>query len=134
MDMNQAVFDVLSYLAEEEYWIETEEGLAKGPAFFIVPSKRTYLLILNNVGLIDSYKRLKQAQIRIKELVENSNYPMKIYLKKHGKIKSHPFAFNLTRRVTPLNEDTPVKAFEIREWEALSQITSVASDTKRMQT
>ena len=71
--MNQALFDVLPYMALEEYWIRTGEELAKGPAFLIVPLGDVYVLILNNVGVIARYKRLKEAQNRIKELVENEN-------------------------------------------------------------
>jgi hypothetical protein len=117
---NDALFDVLPYLAEEEYWIETEDGLAKAPAFLIIPNNNIYILFLNKVGVINRYKRLKQAQTRIKELVESGNYPMKIYLKKHGKIRPRPFAENLIRRIEPLNENTPVKAFEINEWGSIS--------------
>ncbi len=121
--MNQALFDVLPYMALEEYWIRTGEELAKGPAFLIVPLGEAYILILNNVGVIARYKRLKEAQNRIKELVENANYPMMVYRKKHnGKVSPHPFAENLVQRVQPPTEsDIPVKAFEIKEWEALKE-------------
>lgn len=120
--MNQALFDVLPYIAEEEYWIETEEGLAKGAAFLIAPLGDAHVLVLNNVGVIARYKRLKEAQNRIKELVESANYPMKVYLKKHGKVKTHPFAENTIQRVErPTEPDIPVKAFEIKEWEALKE-------------
>ena len=115
--MNQALFDVLPYVAEEEYWIRTEEGLAKGAAFLIIPLYTAHILVLNNVGVIARYKRLKEAQNRIKELVEGANYPMMIYRKKHGKVSSHPFAENKVQRVPrPTEPDIPLKAFEIREW------------------
>jgi hypothetical protein len=115
--MNDALWDVLPYIALEEYWIETEEGVAKAPAFFIVYLSNGYHLILNNLGTIRVYKKLKQAQDRIKELVESANYPMKVYRKKDRKINPHPFAENLIRRAEPLNEDTPLRAFDVKEWE-----------------
>ena len=117
--MNQldALFDVLPYMAEEEYWIETEAGLAKAPAFLLVPLGKAHILLLNRVGEIARYGTLKEARTRIKELVETANYPMRLYLKKHGKVSPRPFAVNETRRVAlPLEPDVPVKAFEIREW------------------
>ena len=62
------------------------------------------------------FKHLKQAQTRIKELVEGGNYPMKVYRKKHGRVNSHPLAWNSIRRVEQ-REGIPVKAFSIKEWE-----------------
>ena len=120
--MNEYLFDVLPYLAEEEYWIETELGLAKAPAFLILWSNDSYILFLNKLAEVARYKKIQLARNRIKELVESGNYPMKVYLKKRdGKLQKKPFAVNMVRRVTPLSNDIPVRAFEIREWAALGE-------------
>lgn len=121
MSMNDAIWDVLPNIALEEYWLETENGLGKAPAFFIVASSNghSYNLILNGLGSIQIYRRLKQAQDRIKELVESGNYPMKVYRKRRGNINPHPFAVNEITRLEPTRPDTPVRAFNIKEWEVI---------------
>lgn len=123
--LSEALFDLLPELASEEYWIETEEGLASKPAFYIVESDGRYNLILNSLGSIKIYHKLKNAQDRIRELVENANYPMKVYRKtRRGKIRvnAKPFAVNTVQRMEP-KEDAPIRAFNIKEWETLDTST-----------
>jgi len=124
MSIEDAFYDILPDIAWENYWIEKDGILAKAPAFCIVPIKNTgqsgYYLILNHVGKINRYKKLKAAQERIKSLVESANYPMKIYKQNgRGRLSKKPFAENtIDRLIDGGVEGAPIRAFNIEEWES----------------
>lgn len=81
-----------------------------------------YALFLNHVGLIKAFKREKDALERVKQIVENAYFPLRIYkVSKHGRNRRRPvlFAENTVERVNMEGAIGPHKVFEIDEWSHL---------------
>jgi len=102
------------FLAFEKYYIEIDGRIGEGAAFLIIKYPRGYGLFLNKVGLIRFFKSLRQARKRIKELVENANFPLAVWRDPVRDRK--PFAENKVWRIKP-KPGVYFKAFNIEEWE-----------------
>ena len=96
---------------EDEYYVNDK----KEPAFLISctqikPDK--WQLIVNGVGIVDTYSSYKKAKDALIKIIENANIPVKVYRKsKHRKGKII-FASNDKTRIEPdgLN---PLRVFNI---------------------
>jgi hypothetical protein len=91
------------------------------PGFMIFPhphfhsGNKAIVLFMNHVGLIGCYPTRKKAEIRLQEIIEKANYPVRVYRKYHGRIQM--FAENtVKRKPDPLPESAGQKVFEIPEW------------------
>jgi hypothetical protein len=75
---------------------------------------------MNRVGVIGYYPSRAKAETRLREIVENANYPVRVYRKRGAKMIL--FAENVVKRKPdPLPESAGQKMFEIKEWEHLKK-------------
>ena len=116
MSQTQFLWECFEDIAEARFYIETEKGeIAKSPAFLIYEKG----LYLNGVGKIASFRSKVAIWRGIKELVENANYPMRLWRSREPRKNEKPFAINYNYRNIPENPnpEAPIKAFNIKEWE-----------------
>ena len=87
--MSEILWELMEMEAPEKFYVDEKEH----PAFLIFP-KYHYLcldtkkhnLYLNGVGLIASFETRKALFERLKQIVENANFPIKVYqVSKFGK-------------------------------------------------
>lgn len=125
MKKNGCLWELLEMEAPEKFFI----GDAEHPAFLVFPkyhwasTKTAHSLYLNTVGLIATFSTRKKAFDRIKELVENANYPLRLYRvsKFGGKRGKHIFfAKNAVGKINLTEAKGPVRAFDIKEWKHIT--------------
>jgi len=116
------LWNCLIDLAVEKFYIQKEDGtLHDKPCFIVIddyPNVKTnrYSLWLFKVGLIGQYPSKRKVLQKVKEIVENANFPVKVFRGKHSR---KPFAENKICRVdiSRIKEGAYVKVFNIPEWE-----------------
>ncbi|MHA1333278.1 MAG: hypothetical protein ACTSPL_04285 [Candidatus Odinarchaeia archaeon] len=69
------------------FYIENKEGLCKEPAFIIIPKhhilgeKNRYVLYVSDVAELGKFKTLKEAYLKLRELMQKAKFPIKLWLK-----------------------------------------------------
>ena len=119
-----ASFNIFWELLEMEAPLKFYINGKDTPAFLLFPkyhwasSKSYHHLYMNTVGLIGKFTAEKKALARLKEIVENANFPVRVYKSsKYGRNRGKRilFAENKVQRIE-LTEN-PCKVFNIDEWE-----------------
>jgi len=116
------LWELLASEASARFYVEKDDILAKGPAFLYYPRhdpwawKSRCTIYVNGIGVLDTYTSEKKALQRLKEIIENANFPLKVY--KVSTRKPVLFAENKVQRIDPsqILEDCSVKVFNIPEW------------------
>jgi hypothetical protein len=115
------LWDLLELEAPEKFFVDGKES----PAFLLFPkwhfaSTKSYCsLYLSRVGLIGRYSSMKKALARLREIVENANFAVKVYqVSKHGRRrgKRRLFAENTVERIDRSQIKAPTRTFNIEEW------------------
>jgi len=126
MDENwQANFlwELLESEAPEKFYIDGNEH----PAFLYFPrqhwasQKNKHTLYMNTVGVINTFGSRKKALARLKQIVENAYFAVRVYqVSRTGRNKGKRilFAENTTDRITKSELKAPMKVFEIVEWQS----------------
>ncbi len=121
--MAEALWELMEMEAPLKFFV----GGADKPGFLLFPRghwasiKGGHSLYLNRVGLIAQFPSRKKALARLKEIVENANFPVRVYqVSKYGRNKEKRFLFaeNTVQRIMP-KEGCPTKVFNISEWDYL---------------
>lgn len=121
------LWELMELEAREKFFVNNKEY----PAFLYFPKyhylsaeKSYHSLYLHTVGLINIFSSRQKAFERLKQIVENANFPLKLYqMSKYGRNRGKRilFAENKIQQV-PLEpervvEGAVVKVFNITEWE-----------------
>jgi len=121
--MNKFLWELMELEAPNKFFV----GGREEPAFLLFPKyhylsqNNKHTLYLNGVGLINTFTSEKKALERLKQIVENANFPIRVYkVSKHGRKQGKRilFAENDKQRIDLSNakEGTFCKVFEIDEW------------------
>ena len=124
------LWELMEMEAPEKFYVNGKDR----PAFLLFPrghwtsTKNGHSLYMNNVGLIGVFSSQKKAVERLKQIIQNANFPVKIYqVSKYGRKRGKHifFAENTVQKVplTPelVTEGAYVKVFNIKEWEGLAR-------------
>jgi len=129
--MNQILWELMEMEAPEKFFVNQKEH----PAFLAFPKhhylsvvRNRYNLYMNGVGLIASFGSEKALLERLKRIVENANFPIRVFrMSKHGRKKGQRtfFAENEIQRISIQTQGNDedirhVKVFNIKEWEVLA--------------
>ena len=118
MNMDDDIWELLrETFVDYEFYV----GNAEKPAFLIVCTEhKKHQLLMNTVGVIDTFKNNKRAQDRLRVIVENANIPVTVFRKAAHRNKKVLFAENKVLRIKlPERDDVPYKVFEIPEWKVV---------------
>lgn len=111
--------------AQEKFFVDGKDQ----PSFLLFPKysclavNNKVSLYMNRVGLIANFKTEKQARERLRQIVENSNFPVRVYqVSKTGQKRGKRimFAENKVQRVE-LSEN-PCKTFNVEEWSEIKLV------------
>jgi len=122
------LWDLMELEAPEKFYV----GDAEKPAFLFFPKYHTFALkskhclYMNRVGLINTFTSERKAFERLRKIVENANFPVKVYrVSKTGRLRGKRILFaenriqriNLEKIQLEEGETRYVKVFNIPEWE-----------------
>lgn len=120
--MDKFLWELMEMEAPEKFFVNEKEH----PAFLMFPKHhylaletKKYNLYLNGVGLIASFRTRKQLFERLKEIIEQANFPIKVFqVSKFGNQRGKKilFAENQRERVDMTNARGPCRVFNIDEW------------------
>lgn len=84
--LEEQIWDIVESEAREKYYIETEDGIAKEPAFLIPSyswtiSKSRYELWMGHIGIIQKFNTRKAVHEKLQEVCQKTKIPMKILRK-----------------------------------------------------
>lgn len=113
------IWEFLEREAPTKFYIndKTHPAFLLFPKWHVAASKRQCYLYMNTVGLLGKFRTEKKALTYLKNLVENANFPLKVYkVSKYGRKKDEFifFAENIVQRIE-LTEH-PTRAFNINRW------------------
>jgi len=121
------LWELMEMEAPEKFYVNGKEH----PAFLFFPryhylsaKKTKHSLYMNGVGLVSSFSSKKQTFARLREIVENANFPLRLYqVSKYGSKRGKRilFAENHTQRVDMTDAKGPMKVFNIEEWQKEAQ-------------
>ena len=115
------LWELLEQEAPEKFYV----GGSEHPAFLYFPRQSwasqngKHTLYMNGVGVIDSFTSRKKALARLKVIVENAYFRVRVYqVSRTGRDKGKRmlFAENTVERVDKSTLKGPMKVFEIDEW------------------
>ena len=119
---SEALWELMELTAPDKFFVGGKEH----PAFLYFP-RGHYLamngkhsLYMNGVSLISTFSSRKKAFVRLQEIVETANFPLRLYrVSKHGSKRGKRilFAENHTQRVDMTDAKGPCKVFNIKEWQ-----------------
>lgn len=119
------LWELLEMEAPLKFYVNGKES----PAFLLFPkwhfasTKSHHSLYLNNVGLIARFSSEKKALERLKQIVENANFALRVYkVSKYGRKRGKRilFAENTIQRVDMTDARGPMKVFNIDEWQNIA--------------
>lgn len=120
--MNNILWEIMEMEAVEKFFVDGKEK----PAFLYFPryhylsaQKTKHSLYMNTVGLISTFSSKKKTFTRLREIVENANFPLRLNQEsKYGRNKGKRivFAENKVQRVDMTNVKGQMKVFNIEEW------------------
>ena len=109
------LWDCLADIADMKFYIEKTHGVIADEPAILLRNNEVYL---NRVGKIGSFRFRVQALRLIKKMVEQSNFPMRVWLSSKPRRGQRPFAENSNWRI-PENakegEGVFIKAFNLKE-------------------
>jgi rRNA processing protein Krr1/Pno1 len=105
--------------APEKFFVNNAEH----PAFLLFP-KYSFLatnnkvsLYMNGVSLIANFKTEKLAKERLKQIIENANFPTRVYqVSKTGQKRGKRILFAENKIVRVQLTENPCRVFNIEEW------------------
>jgi len=118
--LNQFVWELLEMEAPLKFYVDGKDK----PAFLLFPkwhwasTKTQHSLYMNGVGLITKVSSEKKALMRLKEIVENANFALRLYkVSKFGSKRGKRilFAENTVERIDKNTLQNPCKTFNIEE-------------------
>ena len=116
------LWELLESEAPEKFYVNGKEM----PAFLLfhkyhwASQNKKYTLYLNRVGVIAEFTSQKKALERLKLIVENANFPVRVHrLSRTGRYKDKRilFAENTVERIDRETLRGPCKVFNIDEWQ-----------------
>ena len=127
--MNKFLWELMEMEAPSKFCVGGREQSAflLFPKYHYLSQNNKHTLYMNMVGLINTFTSEKKALERLRQIVENANFPVRVYkVSKYGRNKGKRvlFAENHEQRIdlTNAKEDAFCKVFEIDEWKEETEV------------